>query len=77
VSENSGPGPADLDSILWMYHSHTDEARDTYSGLFGGILIYPASSEMLSPDSADQEVVAFFSVINEAKSLFAQDNIEE
>jgi manganese oxidase len=32
VPERAGPGPRDGSSVMWMYHSHTDEIRDTYSG---------------------------------------------
>jgi FtsP/CotA-like multicopper oxidase with cupredoxin domain len=29
----SGPGPADLSSIVWWYHSHVDEPLETNAGL--------------------------------------------
>lgn len=35
VRERSGPGPNDMDSIMWSYHSHVSEAMDIYSGLVG------------------------------------------
>ena len=28
-------GPDDGSSVMWMYHSHTDEVGDTYAGLMG------------------------------------------
>ena len=31
VPERAGPGPGDGSSVLWMYHSHTDEVGDTYA----------------------------------------------
>ncbi len=30
VPERAGPGPNDASSVMWMYHSHTDETRDTW-----------------------------------------------
>ena len=39
VPERAGPGPADPSSVMWMYHSHTAEAADTYAGLMGAIVI--------------------------------------
>ena len=35
VPERAGPGPMDGSSVMWMYHSHTDEVADTYAGLHG------------------------------------------
>ena len=39
VPEDAGPGPKDLSSKLWMYHSHVSETNDTNSGLIGPIVI--------------------------------------
>ncbi len=39
VPERSGPGPMDPSSILWMYHSHTDELHDVNTGLMGPIVV--------------------------------------
>ena len=39
VSSCVGPGPSDGSSVMWMYHSHTDEVSDTYAGLMGPIEI--------------------------------------
>jgi hypothetical protein len=39
VPERAGPGPADAGSIMWMYHSHVDEAADPAAGLMGAIII--------------------------------------
>lgn len=41
VPDRVGPGPSDPSSLMWMYHSHTDETRDTFAGLFGPIIVYP------------------------------------
>lgn len=42
VPGRAGPGPSDGSSKLWMYHSHVDEAADTYAGLTGPIVITAA-----------------------------------
>jgi FtsP/CotA-like multicopper oxidase with cupredoxin domain len=40
VPDRAGPGPSDASSMLWLYHSHVNEARDTNTGLIGPMLIY-------------------------------------
>ena len=39
VTESAAPGPADPSSLVWMYHSHTDETADTLAGLVGAIVV--------------------------------------
>src|SRR5215207_7423425 len=39
VPARAGPGPNDPSTILWMYHSHTDEPGDTNAGLIGPIIV--------------------------------------
>src|SRR3954463_12456583 len=39
VPDRAGPGPMDGSSVMWMYHSHTDEVADTNSGLMGPMII--------------------------------------
>jgi hypothetical protein len=41
VTDSAGPGPADAGSIMWMYHSHVDEAAYPAAGLMGAIIITP------------------------------------
>jgi len=41
VPDRTGPGPMDGSSVMWMYHSHTDEAPDVYS------------AKLASPPTAD------------------------
>ncbi|KAI8054632.1 Cupredoxin [Syncephalis plumigaleata] len=38
--ERAGPAQDDAGSILWMYHSHHDEAKDVNAGLVGSMIIY-------------------------------------
>ena len=35
VPERAGPASGDVNSVLWMYHSHVDEHRDPNTGLVG------------------------------------------
>ena len=39
VPERAGPGPNDPSSIVWLYHSHTNELKDVESGLVGAMII--------------------------------------
>lgn len=48
MPERAGPGERDLDSIMWMYHSHVDEAADPAAGLMGAIII-------TTPDNANDD----------------------
>ena len=35
--EHAGPGPGDLSSVVWLYHSHVNEQKDMDAGLVGAI----------------------------------------
>jgi len=39
VPNRAGPGPMDGSSVMWMYHSHSDEVGDTYAGLVGPVIV--------------------------------------
>ncbi|MFN8376032.1 MAG: multicopper oxidase domain-containing protein [Anaerolineae bacterium] len=79
VVERSGPGPQDPSSVVWLYHSHTDEVRDTNSGLVGAIIVY--SDGLLNDDGTvngiDREFVTLFKVFNENVSWYLDENIAE
>ena len=59
VPERAGPGPADPSSVMWMYHSHTSEVADTYTGLMGAIIISRAGAASASgkPKDVDRHVL--------------------
>ncbi len=80
VPERAGPGPNDPSSILWMYHSHTDEVADTYAGLHGPIIITRANkakgTDDRSPSDVDTEVITNFEVFDENSSPYLQQNID-
>ncbi len=78
VPARSGPGPRDGSSVMWMYHSHTDEVADTYAGLMGPIVIARRGMARAdgSPRDVDREVFTLFSVMNENESPFLRENVE-
>jgi manganese oxidase len=81
VPDRAGPGPADGSSVAWMYHSHVDETRDTYSGLIGPMIVYRAGGTR--PDGqggiiatdVDTEYFNMFLVANENLSWYVEPNI--
>ena len=77
VPERAGPGPNDGSSIMWMYHSHTDEVADTYAGLMGPIIVTRKGMARAdgTPKDVDRELVALFMVANENESPLLDDNI--
>ncbi|HYK54829.1 MAG TPA: multicopper oxidase domain-containing protein, partial [Candidatus Eremiobacteraceae bacterium] len=54
VPERSGPGPMDGSSVMWMFHSHTDEVHDVNSGPVGGIVV--TRKGMARPDGTPKDV---------------------
>ena len=69
----------DGSSVMWMYHSHTDEVGDTYAGLEGAIIITAAGKARGdgSPNDVDREFVTMFSVMDENQSPYLQANIDK
>jgi FtsP/CotA-like multicopper oxidase with cupredoxin domain len=78
VPARAGPGPGDPTSILWMYHSHVDEPGDTNAGLVGPIIITRSGSAKSdgSPKNVDREFVTMFTVFDENRSPYLDQNIE-
>jgi manganese oxidase len=77
VPDRAGPGPHDGSSVMWMYHSHTDEVGDTYAGLMGPMVITAAGKARPdgSPKDVDREVFELFSVMNENNSPYLETNL--
>ena len=67
VTGEAGPGPEDLSSIVWIYHSHVDPVSDIYSGLLGAMIITDArhAKPNGSPDDVDREFINLFMIFNE------------
>ena len=78
VPPRAGPGPHDGSSVMWMYHSHTDEVADTNAGLVGPMIITAAGQARPdgSPADVDRQFVGFFDVMDENKSQYLADNID-
>lgn len=78
VPDRAGPGPGDGSSVMWMYHSHTDEVGDTYAGLTGSMVV--TARGMARPDGTpkdvDREIFALYEVMNENASPYLQQNLE-
>lgn len=77
VPERSGPGPMDGSSVMWMYHSHTDEVADVYAGL-SGFLVVTARGKAKpdgSPKDVDREVFSLFEVFDENQSHLIDANV--
>lgn len=77
IAEQTGPGPNDPSSIMWLYHSHCDELRDVASGLFGFIVVTRRGMARPdgSPKDVDHEFATMFIAINENESWYIDDNI--
>jgi hephaestin len=71
VPDRAGPGPMEGNSVMWMYHSHTDEVGDTYSGLMGPVIVTAKGQAKPdgSPLGVDREIVSVFQVSDENQSL--------
>jgi manganese oxidase len=80
VPERAGPGPMDGSSVLWMYHSHTDEVADTNAGLIGPMVITArgkADPVTATPVDVDREIFTYFTVENENASPYIDRNLQE
>ncbi|MGH4023497.1 MAG: multicopper oxidase domain-containing protein [Pseudonocardiaceae bacterium] len=77
VPERAGPGSMDPSSIMWMYHSHTDEVSDDYAGLTGPVIVTRAdrARDDGTPSDVDREVVLQFQVQDENSSPYLDRNI--
>jgi FtsP/CotA-like multicopper oxidase with cupredoxin domain len=80
VPERAGPGPMDGSSVLWMYHSHTDEVADTNAGLIGPMVITAAGKadpKTGAPLDVDKEIFSYFTVENENNSQYLDKNLQQ
>ena len=78
VPERAGPGPHDPSSIVWMYHSHVNEVKDTLAGLVGPIIItrHGYANPDGTPKDVDQEFVTLFTIYDENNSPYLDYNIK-
>ncbi|KAK2508625.1 hypothetical protein MC885_019175 [Smutsia gigantea] len=76
VEEKQGPGPNDSNCVTRIYHSHVNTPRDVASGLMGPILTCKRGA--LDEDTEkyiDKSYVLMFSITDENKSWYIDDNI--
>lgn len=78
VPERAGPGPSDPNSIVWLYHSHTNELMDVNSGLIGAIIVTRKGMALPDgrPKDVDKEFVTLFMIFDENQSWFIDENIK-
>ena len=78
VPERAGPGPNDPSSIVWLYHSHTNELMDVNSGLIGAIIVTRRGMALPDgrPKDVDREFVTLFMIFDENQSWFIDENIK-
>ena len=76
VPERAGPGPMEASSVMWMYHSHTDEVGDTNGGLMGPMVVTACGKAKVdgSPIDVDREFIVDFNVIDENSSVWLETN---
>ncbi|MGH9530045.1 MAG: multicopper oxidase domain-containing protein [Terriglobales bacterium] len=77
VPERAGPAPGDVNSVMWMYHSHTDEYRDGNTGLMGPIIITARGQSKPdgSPKGVDREFILWFAQVHEEDSWYVGRNL--
>jgi hephaestin len=77
VPERAGPASGDNNSVLWMYHSHTDEYRDPNTGLMGPIIITARGQTNAdgTPKGVDREFVMMFAQTHEEDSWYVEQNL--
>jgi manganese oxidase len=78
VPERAGPGPNDPSSIVWLYHSHTNELKDVESGLVGAMIITRAGMGDADgkPKDVDREFVCLYLLFDENVSWYLDNNIK-
>ena len=78
VPERAGPAEADPSSILWMYHSHTNESQDVNTGLMGPMIVSARGHTKTdgTPVDVDREFVVSFHEVDENVSWYLEDNIQ-
>jgi FtsP/CotA-like multicopper oxidase with cupredoxin domain len=79
VPERAGPGPNDPSSVVWLYHSHTNELMDVNSGLVGAIIVTRRGMALPDgrPKDVDKEFVTLFMIFDENQTWFINRNIQE
>ena len=77
VPERAGPGPADPSSIIWPYHSHTEEVKDVNGGLIGAMIVTARGMADADgrPVDVDREFVTLFGAQLENDTHYIKENL--
>ena len=77
VPERAGPAPGDVNSVMWMYHSHSNEYRDPNSGLLGPMIITARGQAKPdgSPNGVNREFILWFAQVHEEDSWHVEQNL--
>ena len=78
VPERAGPAAGDPSSVLWMYHSHTNEVRDVNAGLLGPMIVSARGTTKPdgTPEEVDREFIVAFDEIFENESWYLEENVQ-
>jgi tetratricopeptide (TPR) repeat protein len=78
VPERAGPGPNDGSSLVWLYHSHAQAAKDANAGLIGAIIITAKGKSRPdgTPNDVDCEFVTLFNIYDENRSSYFDVNLK-
>ena len=78
IPERAGPVAADLSSVMWMYHSHTNEVKDVNAGLLGPMIVTARGMTAAdgTPQDVDRELIVAFDEVFEAESWYLQENMQ-
>ena len=79
VPDRSGPSATDPNCIVYAYYSHINKEMDTNSGLIGPMVVcHPGIlGENGRRQDVDREIALLFTVLDENKSWYLDDNIQE
>ncbi len=78
IPERAGPAERDLSSVMWMYHSHTNEVKDVNAGLLGAMIVTARGMTAAdgTPQDVDRELIVAFDEVFEAESWYLHDNMQ-
>lgn len=78
VPERAGPGPHEGSSVMWMYHSHSDEMQDVNAGLIGPMIVTAHGKAKAdgTPIDVDREFMVLFAEFDENTSWFRNENFQ-
>lgn len=78
IPERAGPAERDLSSVMWMYHSHTNEVKDVNAGLLGPMIVTARGMTAAdgTPEDVDRELIVAFDEVFEAESWYLHENMQ-